>query len=217
MLKTLINMLKSVKRCFAFPGSAAYWERRYARQGNSGAGSYGRLAEFKAAVLNQFVKEKNIETVIEFGCGDGNQLSLAQYPHYIGVDVSPMAVSLCRERFATVEELEFLTLSDYLSKGNGQIAELGLSLDVIYHLVEDDVFEKYMATLFDASTRYVAVYSSNEDKSYQKGLHVRHRKFQDWIDKNRSEWKCILHIPNKYPYEEGNSDTSFADFFFYER
>ena len=223
MLKPLINKLRAVKYSFRrmmFPGSAAYWEGRYGRQGNSGAGSYGRLAEFKAEVLNRFVQEKNIKTVIEFGCGDGNQLSLARYPHYLGVDVSSTAVSLCRQRFATAKELKFLTLSDYLDKGsgNGQTAELCMSLDVIYHLVEDSIFEKYMTTLFDASTRYVVIYSSNENQPYQKGSHVRHRKFQDWIDRNRSDWKLVLHIPNQYPFEEENPNhTSFADFFFYER
>jgi hypothetical protein len=37
-----------------FPDSATYWEQRYARGWNSGVGSYGRLAEFKAQVLNNF-------------------------------------------------------------------------------------------------------------------------------------------------------------------
>lgn len=31
-----------------FSGSASYWENRYVRGGNSGAGSYNRLSEFKA-------------------------------------------------------------------------------------------------------------------------------------------------------------------------
>jgi hypothetical protein len=31
-----------------FSGSKAYWENRYADGGNSGAGSYNRLADFKA-------------------------------------------------------------------------------------------------------------------------------------------------------------------------
>jgi len=218
MLKSIINALRTIKRAMTFPGSAAYWDKRYVRRGNSGAGSYGRLAEFKAEVLNRFVREQNVQTVIEFGCGDGNQLSLACYPHYIGVDVSPTAVSLCQKRFSTAENLKFLTLSDYLGKEECRPdAELSLSLDVIYHLVENDVFDKYMATLFNAATRYVIIYSSNEARPYQAGHHVRHRKFHDWIEKNRNDWTLVRHIPNKYPYEEGNGDTSFADFFFYER
>ncbi|MBI9084342.1 MAG: hypothetical protein JEZ11_12140 [Desulfobacterales bacterium] len=72
-----------------------YWERRYAQGGTSGAGSYGRLAEFKAEVLNTFVEERGVQNIIEFGCGDGNQLSLAKYPSYVGLDASKTAVTQC--------------------------------------------------------------------------------------------------------------------------
>src|SRR5437899_4317923 len=58
---------------------------------NSGLGSYDKLAEFKAEVLNGFVKENTIKSVIEYGCGDGNQLKFAEYPSYLGFDVSVKA------------------------------------------------------------------------------------------------------------------------------
>ncbi len=35
--------------------SSAYWEERYIQGRNSGNGSYGRLAEFKAKIINDFV------------------------------------------------------------------------------------------------------------------------------------------------------------------
>lgn len=62
-----------------FRTSGDYWEQRYRQAGNSGAGSYGRLAEFKAEVLNEFVARHSIGSVVEFGSGDGNQLTLAKY------------------------------------------------------------------------------------------------------------------------------------------
>ena len=48
-----------------------------------------RLAAFKAEVPNDFVRARGIDSVIEFGCGDGAQLALAEYPAYVGIDVSP--------------------------------------------------------------------------------------------------------------------------------
>ena len=84
-----------------FTSSAAFWERRYAKGGTSGPGSYGDLARGKAAFLNAFVRDRDVRTVIEFGCGDGHQLSLADYPNYVGLDVSPSAISLCKNRFAS--------------------------------------------------------------------------------------------------------------------
>src|SRR5262249_52379361 len=38
-----------------FPGSRQYWENRYGADGNSGVGSYGKFAAFKAEVINAFV------------------------------------------------------------------------------------------------------------------------------------------------------------------
>ena len=46
--------------------SGEYWENRYKANGNSGAGSYNRLAEFKAEVINGFVKENNMEINYHF-------------------------------------------------------------------------------------------------------------------------------------------------------
>src|SRR5579859_8234848 len=69
--------VEAVRRQLQFRGSSTYWEERYRAGGNSGAGSYGRLAEFKAEVLNGFVHSRGIRSVVEFGCGDGAQLALA--------------------------------------------------------------------------------------------------------------------------------------------
>src|ERR671913_732501 len=82
-----------------FHGSESYWIKRYASGGNSGVGSYNKLAAFKAEVLNDFVRQNNVRSVIEYGCGDGNQLKLAEYPFYTGFDVSPEALALCDNLF----------------------------------------------------------------------------------------------------------------------
>lgn len=197
-----------------FPGSAAYWERRYSGGGNSGAGSYGSFAEFKAAVLNEFVAAHYVQTVIEFGCGDGNQLGLLEYPKYAGFDVSETAISKCRKMFRKDRYKSFYLMNDY----RGEKADLTLSLDVIYHLVEDSVFEDYMQVLFQASERYVIIYSSNsDDKSiFQGAIHVRHRNFTSWVEKNMPHWKLVEHLPNQYPYQGDYLKGSFAEFFIYE-
>lgn len=203
----------------AFHQSAQYWDDRYRLKGNSGAGSYGHLADFKAKIINKFIVQESIQSVMEFGCGDGNQLSLSCYPKYIGFDVSPHAVTLCTNRFSDDKSKEFHLVDEW----QGSQSELVLSLDVIYHLIEDDVFDKYMHMLFSAAQRFVIIYASNDEK-YNSALaghvkHVRHRKFTDWIAKNIKE-PFVLHkfIPNEYPFDSRNqSDTSFADFFIFRR
>ena len=193
--------------------SSRYWESRYIEKGNSGAGSYNHLAEFKAKVINKFISDNSIHSVIEFGCGDGNQLKLANYPGYIGFDVSSKSIQICKEIFLNDKSKDFRLVQSY-SKERG---DLSISLDVIYHLVEDEVFHAYMKNLFSASKQYVIIYSSNtENQSLTSAVHVRHRKFTDWVEINCSGWRLIKHLPNKYPYD-GNTDlTSFADFYFYE-
>ena len=74
-----------------------------------------------------------------------------------------------------------------------------------------------MNNLFGSSYKFVCIYSSNNKTG--GGMHVRHRKFTDWIDKYMSnQWKLIEYIPNKYHFNQKNSkETSFSDFYFYEK
>lgn len=213
---SLKSLLKDLARRLSFKGSGNFWESNYAAGGNSGEGSYGVLAEFKANFLNNFVRENAITSMIEFGCGDGNQLTLAEYPIYTGVDVSATAVEMCRKKLRLDSTKSFVVLSSY----DGEHADCSLSLDVIYHLVEDAVFEDYMRRLFSAADRFVVIYSTNHDESYGFGTHVRHRAFSQWISQNCRDWSLDLNIPNPHRPETGNADRSSsspADFHVYSR
>lgn len=198
-----------------FPaGSENYWKRRYAAGGDSGAGSQGKLARFKADVVNEFVEQNRIASVIEFGCGDGAQLGLARYPRYRGYEVSPVALSRCREMFRLNPSMSFRLMRDYA----GERADLALSLDVIYHLVEDRVFERHMTRLFDSAARYVIVYSSDSDEQRENQQpHMRHRRFSAWVERNRAEWTLERHIPNPHPHRGEDREGSLADFFIYRK
>jgi hypothetical protein len=192
--------------------SAQYWRDRYRAGGNSGAGSYGRLADFKAEIVNAFVREHDIASVIDFGCGDGAQLTLADYPTYLGFDVADESIEFCRSQFAQDATKAFRNVAtwDYES------ADLTLSLDVIFHLVEDDVFHDYMRRLFASAERYVIVYSSNCEAD-QPAVHVKHRRFTDWVDVYHADFKLVRHVPNPYPLVADDRTGSFADFFVFEK
>ena len=204
-----------LRRQLGFRGSSAYWEERYRNGGTSGAGSYGKLAAFKAEVLNDFVARAGIHSVVEFGCGDGAQLALARYRRYVGLDVSATSVALCRARFAGDPSKAFYLASELpLHYGN---FDLALSLDVIYHLVEDPVFDAYMRQLFRRSDRHVVIYASDTAHATD-APHVRHRNFTGWIREHAREWTLADRIENRYPYDPARPDeTSFADFYFYRR
>lgn len=200
---TPIRVAHSALQRLGFSGSADYWERRYRRGGTSGAGSYGAEANFKASIINRLVETEGIRSVVEFGCGDGHQLSLARYPQYLGVDVSEAAIGQCRERFGGDPTKQFMLLSDYSSDR----ADLALSLDVIYHLVEDNVYEQHMSALFGSAERFVVIYSTNtDDNPPGTPPHIRHRRFTRWVDQNS---------PGFYLVERVTSDHSAAEFFVY--
>jgi len=189
--------------------SGPYWEARYRQGGTSGAGSYGRLAQFKANVINAFVADNRITSVMDLGCGDGNLLSMLDLPAYVGVDVSAAALARCAARFP---QYRFVPLEMIDAAPS---AELAMSIDVIFHLVEDPVFVAYMAALFGHATRFAVFYSSNF-AAVPPDAHVRHRRFTDYIEKTYPAWRLLCHLPNRYPYERAEpSTTSFADFFIY--
>lgn len=197
-----------------FVGSKDYWQRRYAIGGDSGAGSLGHLARFKAQEVQLFMEDHDVSSVIEFGCGDGLQLQWAAYSTYTGVDVSKDAINKCQKMFFDRPRWAFLEQDSY----SGEKADLALSLDVIYHLVEDRVYHEYMNQLFDAALRFVGIYSSNWDFSPPAVAHVRHRQFTKWISDNRPDFEMVRCVSNPYPYDPlVPARTSPSDFYFFAR
>lgn len=214
VLREIAGFIYAKALALRFRGSQHYWKQRYAKGGTAGSGSCGRLQAFKAEVLNRFVKEHRITSVMEFGCGDGNQLRLANYEKYIGFDISQEALSICENIFHTDMSKDFRLIDQY----SGEVAELALSLDVIYHLTEDSIFDQYMVRLFSAATRFVIIYSSNRNEQDKvQAPHVKHRKFTDWIAKNIHRWRLIQHIPNVHPQLNAAGEGSFAEFFIYKK
>ncbi len=90
-------------------------------------------------------------------------------------------------------------------------AELVMSLDVIYHLIEDDVCDRYLRQLFVAATRFVVIYSSDLDEG-DSHAHVRHRQFTTWVAANQPAWKLIKKVDNAVEHR-----ATAADFFFFAR
>jgi hypothetical protein len=154
---------------------------------------------------------------LELGCGDGNQLALSTYPRYIGLDVSPNAVRRCIDKFrGDASKSFFLYSADCFHDPLGVLAaDCTLSLDVIYHLIEDEAYEAYLDDLFGSARRYVILYSS--DSSMPLPLmahdvpHVRHRPLSEDVARRFPSFRLIRHVPNRYP------ERSFASFLMFER
>ena len=195
--------------------SAEYWRKRYESGGNSGAGSYGALADFKATALNHFVTQYGIESAVEYGSGDGNQLSLLRIPAYIGLDVSARAISDIRLRYQDDSSKSFIEYDpdDFLADQSVS-ADIALSMDVILHLTEDIRFEKYMKNLVASSRRYVGIFNTATEEQLEKmAQHNRFRDHRIWMKTSAPEFtevEVALTPPELgYPIATG--------FYFYEK
>lgn len=151
--------------------------------------------------------------MFEFGCGDGNQLSHYDMPRYVGLDVSKTAIQSCKDKFSADKTKSFYL---YDSKFLSQMkmlpkTELTLSVDVLYHLVEDEVFHRYLRDLFHYSLRYVIIYSTNFDAAYDSP-HQRDRRFTDYIRDTFKNFILIDTIVNPFKGPETRSD-----FYIYKR
>lgn len=206
-IRTLLSYL-------TFRGSRNFWEKNYKRGGDSGSGSGGEFAKYKASVLNTFVKDNNIRSVIDFGCGEGRQLSLFNFPKYIGLEVSQTALARCMKRFENDSTKSFFLYGPEFFQDNGSVflSEVAISLDVLYHLVEDEIFEKYMRDLFASASRYIIIQSYNAVDTNLEAPHVRARHFTPWIEANIPGWKLTKELPN--PVDTGGLR---ANFFIYKK
>lgn len=207
MLRRLLGYVRSL----LFRGSGRYWERRYAGGRGSGSGSYGHSAAFKAEFLNALLGRTGVTSVLELGCGDGAQLARIDYPFYVGIDISPSVIARCRASFAEDSRKQFFPASAREHWAQDATYDLTLSLDVIYHLVEDEVFAAYMTDLFALSSGHVVIYSTNRDPGpgSEPAPHVRHRRFTDWVARHATHW-TLAHV-------EPNPAAGLPDFYHYTR
>ncbi|MDB6058320.1 MAG: hypothetical protein JWO95_2164 [Verrucomicrobiales bacterium] len=201
---------RALKRWFF--SSSSYWEKRYRDGGNSGAGSYNELAAYKADFINNFIRANGVTRLFDFGSGDGNQAGYLQVESYLGVDVSKTAVTMCRDKFKSDSKKRFVVYNPDTFKT--EIAaykpQLSISMDVLYHLVEDEVFTKYMTELFETAGEHVVIYASNFD-SKDKSLHHRDRNFTPFVERTFPQWSLVKTETNPH------RDKSIADFFVYTR
>lgn len=209
-LRSIVGRLAPM---LGFRTSRQYWETRYRIGGHSGEGSRGHNAEYKASVLNAFFVRHGVRRAIEFGCGDGYQVNLLAIYDYTGIDVSAAALARCRKLYGDDPGKRFVLADEY----DGQQADVALSLDVIFHLVEDGVYDRYLEQLFAAGERYVIVYSTSVDMRDTGVPHVRHRdvtrdiaaRFPDFVREEGEESE----LPPPVSFDRGQP----VRFFLYRR
>jgi SAM-dependent methyltransferase len=210
--------------------TAGYWERRYLHGGFSGAGSRGESLSqkigFAHTVYGDVQKEGGCG-VLDLGCGDGRfaagfvKFGLEEqvnFTAYRAVDISPKALEIaeefCRHNVPPEEVNRHMSFELFRPDRPEQpitpgVFGLGLSLEVIFHILEDDIYDLYMRTLFDRCRTVFIQTAADPEPVRTAGDHIVWRDTQEWVWTHRPEAVCIHHIPRPF------GDRSFSDFFVY--
>lgn len=182
-----------------------YWEVTYSNNGNSGAGSYGILAEFKAHVVSDFVPDYPNINVIEFGCGDGHQLSLMHYRKYLGLDVSKTAIATCASLFDSDSSKSFLVYDPKHFQGRLR-ADLVVCLDVLYHITDEEDFVKTLDDIFSCRSPRIALYTRLPDAVPSNVETICDRDIFKYLAKYSERILSMRIVKQKHP------ELSSADF-----
>jgi len=183
------------------------WNNRYQNGGNSGAGSYNELYIFKRDIINDIINKNSIKSIIDFGCGDGNQIKEINTKNYIGIDIAETSIDICKMKYSNDSTKKFYTYNE-IDNMNLQ-SDLTMSLDVLYHILEEERYVTYLKNLFSCSSKYALIYSNNYN-GHMDG-HMYPKKFTDDIESMFPSWQLIEKINQKCP------NISSSDFYLYEK
>lgn len=134
----------------------------------SGPGSYIENVKPWVNAINSVIKEKNISSVLDLGCGDGQWLNLLPLDKisYIGIDASELAISLNKSK----NHLGNLTfIHDDLVTADYPKVDLIIIKDVLQHLPYDMI--KSILSKIKTGCRYALFCEdfSNSDKDINAG------------------------------------------------
>lgn len=132
------------------PGdSRRYWDRRHRRADNLAAGGHIGLDRGTNAMLYAVRSARLVEVLgvgndvvaplrlLDAGCGQGVfARTLGSFGHTVdGIDTSTYAIEVCRAQAGPAEHYEVSALVDWRPP---VIYDAVLSIDVLYHLMDDD-------------------------------------------------------------------------------
>lgn len=104
----------------------------------SGEGSCGKYAEVYSEAVEKFIRENNVKSVVDLGCGDFQIASMFVYDdfHYTGCDIVPDLIEHLEKNFGS-EKISFRQVNiieDELPDG-----ELCLIRQVLQHLSNSEI------------------------------------------------------------------------------
>ena len=130
-----------------------YWDKRYESGGTSGCGSVGQLRDIKWCWIQMFVDP--VTDVIDVGCGDLSFWDGKQLPAgYIGIDGSEVIIK--KNKIQHPENIFYHAQS---SEPLGLVAPVVFCFDMLFHIMDDDIYWKTVQNLCTMSSEYIFIYT----------------------------------------------------------
>jgi hypothetical protein len=150
----------------------SYWEERYKRGGNSGAGSVGRYRRFKWLIINRYVP--SISQVIDVGCGDLKFWKGSLPIDYTGIDISKTIITKNKRLYPGSTFLNYPAeiLIENLK------APVVFCLDLLFHIINESAFNSILNNLCIYSTEYIFIYTWKENPLNNKITDDKYQYFR---------------------------------------
>lgn len=164
--------------------TAPWYEGRERAPHLEQAGHRDRLL-LTSEFVKSLVRENQVASVSDFGCGDGGLLSLIKNDvRSWGYDLSREAVSGARARGVTAELLDVVN-------GSPVYGELTVVTEILEHLTDPHAF---VSTIRDNSAYVVASSPSNESLGCHYEFHTWAWDFQGYNDLfTGNGWRVLKH------------------------
>jgi len=130
----------------------------------SGNGSYPDNTIEYRNFITSFLKEKNIKTIIDYGCGDWQFSKLIDWSNveYLGIECVPNLIENHNSMY-TKENIKFVFLEDCKIFFSKYTADLLILKDVIQHWINDEIIHFLDNTI--NNFKYILITNSCDQKT----------------------------------------------------
>jgi len=152
---------------------------------------------FKSNIINNFNEKNKIKSIIDYGFyNNSNEIKLINTRNklYIGLDVNKTNIQKCKKIFKNDKTKKFINLDEITNTNNNLRADLVLSFNIIYNLLDEKIYKQYIENIFLMSKKYVIIYSPNLNYNIKK------INFIEYIFENCHQFNLIEIVKNKSPY-----------------
>lgn len=208
-------MRSEVPDVFSADEARAYWDERHATAGSLQSGGHIRHSDAEAALLyavriarvaealGQRVSPAHPLHLLDAGCGKGHfAKALAGFGFLVdGIDFSPSAIEYAA---ANAGPRESYAVSDLAAWTTPYLYDAVVSVDVLYHVMDDGTWEaivRNLASLTRLGGRVLLVdHQAEEDRTWSRYQRTRSvQRYRSLLESCGVELRGF--IPNGFPHD----------------